>query len=242
MTDEKTEEMDQFKAAAERVRTGETESEDLDLPSGRVRLIHDPNAKNGMKIEVLETHPGETSREGTDPKSLEAMERVKEVMGRFKAGDLDSAEIPLPTGETMHLTRDDRSPGAFTIRSPEGGPNMLSIPFDPSPSRPETYPDDLPFIAETSAAYTELEGGEGEAFRTLTWFISHDPTPSLQELRAQLAAAGWDEMDESSTSTAFGNVTSIEFVSGEKKRAVVLSRYGEHSQLKLFEHPIREEE
>jgi len=236
---ETSEGMEQFKAAAERIRSGESESEEVELSSGRIRLTHDPTTKNGMKIEVLETDSTEKTQPGADPGSLEAMERVREVMGRFRTGELDGAEIPLPTGETMHLTRDGRSPGAFTIRSPDGGPNMLYIPFEPSPTRPETYPDDLPFLPQISVAYTEMEGG---GVRTLNWFITQDPEASLDELRTRLTTAGWEEMEESNATTAFGTMTSIEFVKGEKKRAVVLSRYGEHSQLKLFEHSGQERE
>lgn len=238
MAKEKTEGMELFKAAADRIRSGDSASEEVELPSGRVRLSADPNTANGLKIEVLETDPAADPRRPA-PEMREAMERVKDIMGRFRAGELDRAEIPLPSGETMQLTRDGRAPGAFTVRSPEGGPNMLSIPFDPGPSRPEHYPVDLPFLPERSVALTEMEG---EAFRALTWFVVGDPEESLHELRVQLVTEGWEEGEESNVSAAFGPVTSMEFGMGGKKRTVMLNRFGEHSQLKLIEHRKKAEE
>lgn len=238
MAKEKTEGMQLFKAAADRIRSGNSESEEVELPSGRVRLTPNPNTPNGLQIEVLDAGAAVDFRK-PDPKMLEAMERVKDIMGRFRAGELDSAEIPLPSGETMELTRDGRSPGAFSVRSPAGGPNMLTIPFEPSPSRPEHYPGDLPFLPEQSVALTEMEG---ESFRALTWFIVEDPDESLHQLRVQLVTEGWEEGEESNVSAIFGTVTSMEFGMGGKKRTVMLNRFGEHSQLKLIEHWKKEEE
>jgi len=228
----------QYKAAMERIRSGESESEEVELPSGRVLLTPDSTTPNGVKIEVLGSDQTIGTQQLRDPAMLEAMERIKEVMGRFRSGELDSVEIPLPSGETVQLTRDEGLPGGFTARSSEGGPSMVSIPFGPSSAPPEGYPEDLPFLAEMPVGFTEIEG---QGIRTLTWFIVHDPEESLKNLRLQLISDGWEEQDESTASTAFGKTTLIEFRKGEKSRTVMLSRFGEHTQLKVIDHPRKEQ-
>lgn len=237
MMDQGTKEgIERFKAAADRIRSGESVSEEVELSSGRVRLTADESTSNGIRIEVLGSNPAGGTGFRPDPPSKEAMERIKDVIGRFRAGELDSAEIPLPTGGNVQLTRDDRSPGGFTMRSPEGGPTMRCIPFEPSSTRPEEYPEDLPFLAEAAVALTEIEG---QSFRTLTWFKLQDPEECLQILRLQLVADGWEAGTESNVtkvSMAFGTMVSMEFQKGEKRRAVILSRFGEHSTIKLLEH------
>jgi hypothetical protein len=111
---------------------------------------------------------------------------------------------------------------------------MYSVSFEPSPARPENYPEDLPFLAENAVSLTEVEG---QAFRTLTWFKAQDPEECLRVLRLQLVADGWRERDESKASTAQGTMTSIEFGKAELRRTVMLNRFGEHSVVKLLEHP-----
>jgi hypothetical protein len=199
MDQEKKEGIERFKAAADRIRSGESASEEIELSSGRVLLTPDETTPNGLKIEVLDVDLSGTARSPPDPKAQAAMERMKEVIGRFRSGDLDSAEIPLPSGEKVRLSRDDRSPGAFTVRSLEGGPTMRSVPFEPSSTRPENYPEDLPFLPEASVGLTE---SEEQSFRTLTWFKAPEPEESLQLLRLQLVTDGWEEKEESKVSTA----------------------------------------
>ena len=240
MIDEATKEgIAQCKAAIERIRSGKSDSEEVELPSGRVRLTPESGSPTGIRIEVLGGAQNGTARSQPDPEMREAMERMKDIMGRFRAGELDTAEIPLPSGGTMHLSRDDRSSGAFTIRTPGGGPTMRTIPFEPSSTRLEGYPEDLPFLAETSVSLTEVEG---QSFRTLTWFKVEDPEESLGALRLQLATDGWEERDESRFSTAQGTMTSIEFGKGEFRRTVMLNRFGEHGVVKLLEHPNKDSE
>lgn len=223
-----------YKAAIERIRSGESESEEVDLPSGRVRLTHDRENPNGVKIEVLESDRTERSGARPEPEVLEAMSQVKEVMERFRAGDIDDAEIPLPTGGTMKLSRDHRAPGAFTVRTPEGGPSMFSIPFKPGPTRPEGYPEDLPFLPDVTSTLSSMEGQE---FRTLSWFITGDHREHLGELRRQLTEMGWEDGGESNVTTAAGTMTIVEFRKGDMARTLMVSRFGERCQIKLMEQP-----
>jgi hypothetical protein len=110
---------------------------------------------------------------------------------------------------------------------------MRSTPFEPSSTRPENYPEDLPFLAEASVGLTELEG---QSIRTLTWFKTPDPEESFQALRLQLVTDGWKEKEESKASTARGTMVSTEFRMGEMRRTVMLNRFGEHGVIHLFEH------
>lgn len=221
-----------YKAALERIRSGESESEEVDLPSGRVLLTRDPQNPNGVKIEVLESDKTERSPARPDPEVLEAMNQAQEVIERFRAGHIDDAEIPLPTGGTMRLSRDDRAPGAFTVHTPEGGPSMLSIPFKPGPTRPGGYPDDLPFLSDVASALSAMEG---QAYRTLSWYVTGDHREHLAEIRRQLTEMGWEDGGESSVSMAFGTMTMVEFRMGDMVRTLMVSRFGERSQIQLLE-------
>ena len=158
---------------------------------------------------------------------------MKDIMERFRTGESDTAEIPLPSGETLKPTRDEGSPGGFHRSFSRGGPTMRSVPFEAGPTRPGGYPEDLPFLAETAVSLTEVEG---QSLRTLTWFKIEDPNESLAALRLQSATDGWEELDESRFSTAHGTMTSIEFGKGELRRTFMLNRFGEHSVVKLIEH------
>lgn len=233
MVEKKPEHMERFKAAAARIRSGESKSEEVEVPSGRVRLTPDPTAPTGIKIEVLNGGSAGGAESPPNPETLAAMEKIKGVLEQFRTGERESAEIPLPSGETMQLTRDDRSPGAYRVRSTGGGPNMLSIPFEASPARPDHFPDDLPFLPDSPVALTEFEG---KPSRTLTWFFVQDPEGRLRELRKQLASGGWEEKEETNTSTPFGTMVSIEFEMGGKMRTVMLNRFQEHSQIRLLDH------
>lgn len=228
--------IERYKAAMERIRSGRSDSEEVELPSGRVLLTADPRTPNGVKIEVLESGETKESRKPPDPEALGAMERAREVMERFRAGEIEEAEIPLPAGGTVRLRRDHRAPGAFTVRTPEGGPSMLSIPFEPRTTRPEGFPDDLPFLFDAASAVTSVEG---QAFRTVTWYLPGDPRERLEELRRQLTEMGWQDGGESTVSTALGTMTVIESRRGGMTRTLMVSRFGEQSQIRLMEQPKR---
>ena len=225
-----------YKAAAERIRSGELEAEEVNLGSGRVLLTRDPQDPDGVKIEVLETvgvDGAEASETRPDPETREAMERAKEAIERFRDGELDSVEVPLPTGGCITLTRDDRAPGAFSVQSPDGEGRMVSIPFEPQATRPEKYPRDLPFLPEVASS---LMSQDEAGIRMLTWFLTGDPQEALEDLRRQLREAGWEGGEEQSASTAFGSMTAMEYRKDGVKRSVMVNRFGEKSQIKLMEH------
>ena len=182
--------------------------------------------------ERTDTPSAPSSPEPPDSEARASMEAMKDIMDRFRAGELDRAELPLPSGDTMLLSRDDRAPGAFLIESPNGEGAMLSVPFDATADRPESYPVDLPFLPGTSAALTEVEG---QSIRTMTWFISGDPAGWYGELRLQMVSDGWEEQEESNTTTVSCSVTAVNFEKGGVQRTVMANRFGGHSQLKLLE-------
>jgi len=231
--------IERFKAAMERVRSGESASEELVLASGRVRLTPDETTPTGIKIEALVEDPTEGASRDPDPKTKEFMERLKGISERMQSGELDSAEISLPSGGTMHFRRDQDVPGAFTMLSSEGGPTLRSVPLHACAARPPDYPKDLPFLSGCPAGLTEM--GEGPT-RTLTWFAIPDPEASLRELRVQLTADGWKEAGESKASMSHGTMLGVGFEKGEMGRMVTLKRFGEHSQITLLEHPKRKRE
>jgi hypothetical protein len=232
MSQDRKEALERFKAAEARVRSGESEVEEVELPSGRVRLARDESAPNGLKIEVLDGGSHEGGGPSPDPKTLEAMERMKNVMAQFKAGDLDSAEITLPTGGTVRLSRSSEAPGAFTVQGEDGGPAMHSIPFEESTERPDTYPEDLPFLPGVKVSVSRFEGRAG---CTVGWFDLPDPDAALDELRDQMLEAGWEGGEPTRTSTPFGTMTVLELRKGGRTRGLMLQRFGDHNKITLME-------
>ena len=54
--------IERYKAAIERIRSGESNSEEVELPSGRVRLTPEEGGPTGINIEVLEGGQAGTER------------------------------------------------------------------------------------------------------------------------------------------------------------------------------------
>jgi hypothetical protein len=233
MASKKTDGIDLYKAAIQRICSGESVSEEVELPSGRVRLTLDENTPSRIGIEVLGGEGSGPSGSPPDPKAREFMKKMTEVVERFRSGDADSAEIPLPSGGTMELKGDPSSPGAFTMAPPDGGPVMRSVPFEVSSTPPDGYPEDLPFVADTAVSLTEMEDGSS---RTLTWFLKEDPEECLKAIQLQLINDGWTQGEESQASTAHGTMVFVEFEKGEMKRTVSLSRFGDKGMVRLVEH------
>ena len=234
MTQDMKKMIEGFKAAAERVRSGESESEEVELSSGKVRLTADDSAPTGIKIEPLDMAGEGAGKAQLDPEKMAAMEKIKDASLRLRSGESDSEEIVLPDGETVQLSREDDVPGAFTMRSSKGGPAMRSVPFEPSAARPQHYPENLPFLPECAVALMEM--GEGMA-RTLTWFNPSDPEGRLGELSAQLTFAGWEAGEGSSGSTLHGTTRWIGFKKAERELVLTARQFGEHAHISLMEKP-----
>lgn len=78
--DEATREgMERYKAALERIRSGESDSEEVELSSGRVRLTPDGESTTGIRIEVLEDRNAGASSlpPESDPRALVESETEK---------------------------------------------------------------------------------------------------------------------------------------------------------------------
>ncbi len=221
-----------FKTAAERVRSGALAAEEVDLPSGKVRLTSDPEAPTGIRITVLEGAPDDRAGDRVDPEMRKGLDRIKESIERFRAGDMASMDIPLPSGGTMNLTRDESTPGAFVARSSDGGPSMRSVPFPPSSERPQAFPEDLPFLPQCAAALSEMEGGLS---RSLTWFVEGDPEEILRDLREQLSAGGWVETGDSRSDGPFGALRWMGFRRGGLDRVLSIHSSNNRAQIMLME-------
>lgn len=227
-----------YKEAVERIRSGESDFEEVELQSGRVRLTRDRTAPSGIKTHVLETRQEEHETESIDQEKKEAFRLMKEATERLRSGVSKREEITLPYGRKLVLEADGEVLGAFRMREAEGSMSMRSVPFQPSSSRPANYPEDVPFLPECAVSLIEV--GDGSS-RTMTWFAPPDPEGALAELRLQLTREEWTQAEESEASTAHGTARWSGFEKGELSRLLTLSRFGEHSQIVMIERPRREE-
>jgi hypothetical protein len=162
------------------------------------------------------------------------MERARAAAERLRAGESDSEEVRLASGDTLRLTRDPDVPGGFTAESEGDGPSIRSLTFEASSLRPDHYPSDLPFLPDCPAALTEV-GTEGH--RTLTWYNPPDPQAAFESVQAQLRESGWEGDDGSRVSVPFGGSHWIGFRKGELQRALALNTFREKSTILLAEMP-----
>jgi hypothetical protein len=240
MRDQNLEEsMKRYKEAVERIRSGESDFEEVDLHSGRVRLTRDRTAPSGIKIHVLETRQEDHEPQSMDQDRKETFRLMKEATERLQSGASKREEITFPSGRKVVLEADEEVSGAFRMRESEGGMAMRSVPFQPSSTRPADYPEDMPFLPECAVSLIEV--GDGSS-RTMTWYAPPDPEAALAELRLQLTREGWSEAGESEASTTHGTARWSGFEKGGLSRLLSLSRFGEHCQMVMVERPHREGE
>lgn len=229
--------LEAFKAAMERVSTGSSAVEEVDLPSGdRVILRRDETSPNGIRVETVEV-PGERGFSPLDEPGRRAMmEGIRAATERIKSGASMEEELVLPDGETIRLSRDEAAPEGFSIESTKGGRSFRARAYGPLPERPSGYPADLPFIAGCPVSISVVVKADGsEEARNAAWMKPPDPESTLDAIREQLRATGWVEGEASHSSSHLGHTRTLLFSRDGAERAVALMSFGEMSQIMLFE-------
>jgi hypothetical protein len=232
LTPEQQEKLARAKEAMERVKTGASESEVVELPSGgRVRVVRDSTTPGNIAIEPLDEQGEDVVRE-VSPEQKAAMERARAAAERLRTGESDIEEVALASGDTLRLTRDPDVPGGFMAESDSGGPSIRSLTFEASPAQPDHYPADLPFLPDCPSALTEV-GTKGH--RTITWYNPPDPQAAFEAVQAQLRESGWEGGEGTNVSAPFGGSHWIGFRKGELQRALALNSFRETSTILLAE-------
>jgi hypothetical protein len=226
--------IERFKAAMERVRSGESESETVELGSGTVCLKPDPDSPNGLRIEAIEGEGLESGRPAMDPKQKAFFERMRETIERMHSGETDSAELELPDGGTMRMTRDPETSGAFTMVAGDGGFELRSVTFEAGESRPDGYPEDLPFLPGATVGLQTITGPD---VRTLQWFKLDDADGAFERIRGELEEDGWEGGEPGQVSTLYGRTTSVDYKRGDRIRSLLFTRGEEFSMLRLADRP-----
>lgn len=227
-----------FKEAMDRIRSGESEVEEVELPSGPVRLSKDESAPNGFRIEPLGEERPVGEKPATDAETKARLEQFKDIAARLRSGDSDSEEVSLPSGDTIRFTRDPDTEGGMTVESGDGKMSMRLQPFEASPTRPPTYPEDIPFVPDCAVSIVEMPKGPA---RNVTWLAPPDPDGALEVIKQQLEEDGWEGSEPTSMTTPMGVMTSLGFSKDGRKRMLSLSRYPGHVQIALMEAPGRKE-
>ena len=227
-----------FKEAMDRIRSGESELEEVELPSGTVRLSKDGDAPNGFRIEPLGQETPTREKPATNPEIRERLHRFKEIAARLRSGDSDSEELSLPSGDTVRFTRDPVTEGGMTVESGDGKLSMRLQPFGPSPTRPLTYPEDIPFVPDCAVSIVEMPKGPA---RNVTWLAPPDPDQALDLIKHQLVEDGWEGSEPTSITTPMGVTISLGYSKDGRARMLSLSRYPGHAQIVLMELPGRKE-
>ena len=230
--------LEAFKEAMDRIRSGESEAEEVELPSGSVRLSKDESAPNGFRIEPLGGETPDREKPAPNPEIKERLQQFKDIAARLRSGDSDSEELSLPSGDTVRFARDPDTEGGMTVESGDGKMSMRLQPFEASPARPPAYPEDLPFVPDCAVSIVDMPQGPA---RNVTWLAPPDPNDALEAIRQQLSDDGWEGSDPTSFSTPMGETTSFGFSKDGRKRMLSLSRYTGHAQIVLVELPGRKE-
>lgn len=91
--------------------------------------------------------------------------------------------------------RFDPEPGVdIRIEAVEGADEMRHTVFHAADERPASYPPELPFLPGLGASV--MSAGGADAGAQATWWGVADVEGAVAELRAQSAASGWTEGDE----------------------------------------------
>jgi len=229
---------DDVRLAMERVRSGESDIEQIGLPSGDSVTIHrDTDAPIGIRILTADSPPRVSSFPRDDP-------RWGTLLRRYPVGT-DPESFPqadaAPAGSAAPdspKTPGDAVPGARSSYDfvPEEGTPVAQI-FGPSEVRPQDYPDDLPFLpgCAVSVSFARSKDGSRRA-RNAVWARPPEPTRTLEKFKAYMRNEGWEQLKTSQASNYMGETLSCSFRKGGVQRVLSFMAFGEFHQIMLFEN------
>jgi hypothetical protein len=238
------EQMNQVRAAMERIRSGASSQEEVELPgAGRARIIRDEEVPSGIRVEMpgrdekAEESEGTAGRsENPDPDRRLMMDQVKAASQRVRAGESEEEILTLSGGDTVRITRDPEIDGAYAVESLRGENRFLARTLEGREECPEGYPRDLPFVPGATVSISAVTpADESQAPRTVAWMNPPDVDEALEVIRRELQAGGWEEGEKSVGSTLHGPTINRTYAKGELTRQLMIMAFGPMSQILMLE-------
>jgi hypothetical protein len=236
-TAEQNAKLDEVRLAMERVRSGESDFEQIALPSGQTVTIHkDDSTPIGIRIRTPVVPRIRRKALRVDLRRRRMLRRGGVAAGRTRVGESPPAETGQGGVEAIERIETPAEHPGFAGESGQEGLVFRVRSFPPSEDRPQNYPEDLPFLPNLSVSVSvgRSKDGAGRAMNA-AWMKPADPRSALEEIRGQLRAGGWEEGEASQASTFMGQTRTWTFQKGRGQRAVVLMDFGKVSQIMLFE-------
>jgi hypothetical protein len=229
--------LDEVRLAMERVRSGESDFEQIGLPSGQtVTIQRDESAPLGIRIRTP-AGPGVIRRgpqEGFRRRRM--LRRSGVAVGPVQSRDPQRPEESLVGVKAIRLARDAYTPHDLSVEPGQEVRVFRVRSFPPAEERPLKYPEDFPFLRNLPVSIAVGKSKDGsERARNAAWMRPADPKGALGEIREQLRAGGWEEGETSHASTFMGQTRTWLFKRDEVQRAVVLLDFGTVTQIMLFE-------
>ena len=144
-----------------------------------------------------------------DPKTSAALEGLRAQIANGPADQV----ITTPSGDRMRVRRAPEPGVAAIIESLETHDKVVSTSWDPSPTPPQGYPEDIPFFAGRHACLSAAGGN-----RNLQWYGVG--ATDADRLALALLGAGWTETTLPASSMP--GMVIRPFRRGDRQRVVIL--------------------
>lgn len=236
-TTEQSAKLDEVRLAMERVRSGESDFEQIGLPSGQTVTIHrDDSTPIGIRIQTPVVPRIRRKAPRVDIRRRRMLRRAGVAAGRTKVGESPPADVGQGGVEAIEPVEPPHVYPGLADEPVQEGLVFRVRSFPPSEDRPTKYPEELPFLPNlaVSVSVGRSKDGTGRAINA-AWMKPADPRSALEEIRGQLRAGGWEEGEASQASTFMGHTRTWTFEKERVQRAVVLMEFGKVSQIMLFE-------
>lgn len=223
-----------FKAALERVSSGISETEVVQLPSGdTVRLIHDAMSPGGYRIDSTGEGMAGPVFQQQSAATKARIEEIQELTRRILSGESDAEELTLPSGGTVRLTRNQSAHGDITVEGFGSETTFRTVAFGESEVRPLDYPEDLPFLP---ACPSSLMDGGVDGSRTMSWSRVSDPAGLLSTIREELSSHGWTCRRDTTGTMGVTRTAAMLFRKGETERMFLLTGSAGQFHIMMREH------
>jgi hypothetical protein len=231
---ERRERFDRVREAMERVRSGQSEREEIHLPSGDKVIIH---RDEGLPSKIRIQTPGRHRPHALDDPRLGATSRATSTAVERTGPGESSGEAGAPEiGGTTRRGQDGDEAGGSDGGVAQIGISFRAKAFGPGRERPPDYPADLPFVPHSTATISAFGSEDGvEEARNVAWMKLSDPESAMKEIEAQLQGSGWREADSPGAPPVLGRIRTSLFTRQRVERVVALIAFGEFSQIMLFE-------
>jgi hypothetical protein len=231
---ERRERFDRVREAMERVRSGESDREEIGLPSGDKVIIH---RDEGLPSKIRIQTPGRHRPHALDdPRLGVTSAEFSAAAERAEPGESDGESVPPESGRTTGQGQDRGEAGESAGGLDRMGISFRARAFGPGEERPPDYPADLPFVPHSTATISTFGSEDGvEEARNVAWMKLSDPESATKEIEAQLRGSGWKEAESPRAPPLLGRIRTSLFTRQRVERVVALIAFGEFSQIMLFE-------